>query len=157
MMADVKGKPIAEGLFTWPSGEPQLIASRFPESGVVTFPSQTHCPKTSSGVVEQVLLARRGTLWSWTVQGFLPKTPPYEGPETAETFEPYGVGYIDVGDVKVESRLTTADPDQLQIGMEVELVIVPFRTDPDGTEIVSFAFAPVAPAESVQAQESSND
>ena len=27
--------------------------------------------------------------------------------------------------------------------MEVALEIVPFRTDPDGTEVLTFAFAPV--------------
>ena len=27
--------------------------------------------------------------------------------------------------------------------MEVELAIVPFRTDDDGTEVMTFAFAPV--------------
>ena len=31
----------------------------------------------------------------------------------------------------------------LEFGMEVELVIVPFRTDDDGTEIVTYAFQPV--------------
>ncbi len=43
----------------------------------------------------------------------------------------------------VESRLTENDPDRLAIGMPVELVIVPFTTDDDGTEVVTFAFAPV--------------
>ena len=43
----------------------------------------------------------------------------------------------------VETRLTEADPEQLEIGMEMELVVVPFRTDPDGTEVVTYAFAPV--------------
>jgi hypothetical protein len=27
--------------------------------------------------------------------------------------------------------------------MEMELVVVPFRTDPDGTEVTMFAFAPI--------------
>jgi hypothetical protein len=37
-----------------------------------------------------------------------------------------------------------ADPDALGIGMEMELVILPFRTDDDGNEVVTFAFRPVA-------------
>ena len=45
--------------------------------------------------------------------------------------------------VRVEGRLTIGDPEQLRIGDEFELVLVPFRTDPDGTEVVTFAFAPV--------------
>jgi hypothetical protein len=48
------------------------------------------------------------------------------------------------GEVKVESRLTVSDPDVLANGMDMELVIVPFRTDDDGNEVVTFAFRPVA-------------
>ncbi len=87
-------RPVVDGLFTWPADEPQLIGSRFPESGVITFPRQASCPRTSSTVVEDVLLPRHGRLWSWTIQGFLPKSPPYAGRETPQTFVPYGVGYV---------------------------------------------------------------
>ena len=139
--------PVAEGLFTWPDESPQLIGSRFPESGVITFPRQSSCPRTSSTVVEDVPLPRQGRLWSWTIQGFLPKSPPYAGRETPQTFVPYGVGYVQLegedGGVIVESRLTENDPDRLRIGMPVELVIVPFTTDDEGREVVTFAFAPV--------------
>jgi uncharacterized OB-fold protein len=89
------------------------------------------------------LLPRRGTLVSWTTQDFLPKEP-YASGETAETFKPYGVGLVQLGDeVRVEARLTEADPTKLQFGMDVELVIVPFRTESDGTEVLVHAFAPV--------------
>jgi uncharacterized OB-fold protein len=84
--------------------------------------------------------SRRGTLWTWTTQDFLPKEP-YAGGETPETFQPYGVGLVQLGDeVRVEGRLTEADR-RAAIGMEVELVIVPFRTDDDGTEVMTYAFA----------------
>jgi uncharacterized OB-fold protein len=136
--------PVAEELFTWPSDAPQLIGTYFAESGVTTFPQSTACPKTASQNGERVLLPRRGTLWSWTIQGFLPKSPPYAGKETLQSFKPYGVGYVQLADeVIVESRLTTADPAQLKIGMEMELVIIPYSTDDDGNELVTYAFAPV--------------
>jgi uncharacterized OB-fold protein len=48
--------------------------------------------------------------------------------------------------VIVESRLTENDPERLHIGMPVELVIVPFTTDDEGREVVTFAFAPAADA-----------
>ncbi len=142
-------RPVAEGLFTWPSDEPQLIASHFPESGVTVFPRTDSCPKTSSRVVEDVLLPRRGRLWSWTIQGFLPKSPPYLGTESAKDFVPYGVGYVELEGVGgehviVESRLTENDPDRLVIGMEMELVVVPFTVDADGAEVLTYAFAPAA-------------
>lgn len=135
--------PIAEGLFTWPSDEPRLIGSRCSSCGVVTFPRRTGCPKCNREEMVETLLAQRGTLWTWTTQGFLPKAP-YAGPETEESFEPYALGYIELpGEVRVEARLTEHDPERLEIGMEMELVVVPFRQDEHGNEIVTFAFEPV--------------
>ena len=93
---------------------------------------------------ETVELARKGTLWTWTVQGFPPKAPPFAG-RTDSGFEPFGVGYIELpGEVKVEARLTDADPTRLSIGMEMELVIIPLTTDEQGNEIMTFAFQPIA-------------
>jgi uncharacterized OB-fold protein len=90
------------------------------------------------------LLARRGRLWAWTTQEFPPPTPPYAGP-TGAAFVPYGVGYVELaGEVRVETRLTTTEG--LRIGMDMELVLVPSRTDDDGTEVVTFAFRPVGGA-----------
>ena len=143
-MAITQQVPIDEGLFTWPSDEPRLVGSRCRACGVVTFPRRSGCPKCNREEMTETLLARRGTLWTWTTQGFLPKAP-YAGPETEESFEPYTIGYVELpGEVRVETRLTENDPDRLEIGMEMELVGVPFRRDEDGNEIVTFAFAPAA-------------
>ena len=69
---------------------------------------------------------------------------PYAGDETGKSFVPFGVGLVQLDDiVRVESRLTVSDPEQLAFDMEVELQVVPFYTDDDGDEIVTFAFAPV--------------
>lgn len=138
-----KDIPIAEGLFTWPDAEPRLIGSRCDDCGRVTFPRQASCPACCSTTVRKHLLARQGTLWTYTVQGFLPKTP-YAGPETPETFVPYGVGYVELpGEVRVEARLTENDPDKLKIGMPMELVIVPFNTTATGDRLMTFAFRPI--------------
>lgn len=136
--------PFAEGLFTWPSDAPQLIASRCAECGLTTFPTQAYCPGCPSDAMEQVLLDRRGTLWTFTTQEFRPKDP-YRGPEDPDgEWTGYGVGYIELGDeIRVESRLTENDASKLHIGMEMELEIIPFGTDDDGNELVNFAFAPV--------------
>jgi uncharacterized OB-fold protein len=90
-----------------------------------------------------LLLPRRGTLVAWTTQGFLPG-PPYLGRETPKTFVPFGVGLVQLGDVvRIEGRLTENDPDKLAFGMAVELRMVPFTTDDEGNEIITFAFQPV--------------
>jgi uncharacterized OB-fold protein len=88
-------------------------------------------------------LPRRGTLVSWTTQEFPPSFK-YRGDPTGESFEPYGMGLVQLDDVvRVESRLTESDRERLDFGMEVELRIVPFYVDDDGNEIMTFAFAPV--------------
>jgi uncharacterized OB-fold protein len=135
--------PVAEGIFTWPAEDPQLIGARCAACGIVTFPAQDSCPRCASTEMDGHLLPRRGRLWAWTTQSFPPPSPPYTGP-TGEAFAPFAVGYVELDDeVKVETRLTIAEPELLAHGMEMELAIVPFRTDDDGTEVVTFAFAPV--------------
>jgi uncharacterized OB-fold protein len=131
--------PVEEGLFTWPSDEPRLIGGRCQSCGTTTFPKQGSCPKCTGRDVTEQLLDREGTLWTFTVQGFRPKSP-YAGPEE---FEQYGVGYVELpGQVMVESRLTENDPARLEIGAAMELVIIPFRQDEAGNAVVTFAFRP---------------
>ena len=134
--------PIAEGIFTGPADEPRLLGGRCAACWIVTFPSQDACPRCASTGMAEHPLARRGRLWAWTTQEFPPPSPPYTGP-TGDDFVPYGVGYVDLGgEVRVESRLT--ETRGLEAGMEMELVLVPFRTDDEGNEVVTFAFRPVA-------------
>jgi uncharacterized OB-fold protein len=88
------------------------------------------------------LLSRRGRLWAWTTQEFPPPSPPYAGP-TGDAFVPYGVGYVELGgEVRVETRLT--ETEGLWIGMDMELVLVPFRTDDEGNEVVDPVLVSVA-------------
>ena len=134
--------PIHEGLFTWPADRPQLIGSRCRGCGEVTFPQQGSCPACTRHESESVLLSRRGQLWTWTVQRFPPPSPPFSG--DPETFEPFGVGYVELPEgLRVEARLTESDADKLAIGIEMELVIEPFGVDADGNERLTFAFQPV--------------
>jgi uncharacterized OB-fold protein len=135
--------PVADGIFTFPSDEPQLIGRCCRACGIITFPAQDSCPRCASTEMVEHLLARRGRLWAWTTQQFAPPSPPYRG-ATGRDFVPFGVGYVELpGEVKVESRLTESDPEVLATGMEMELVLVPFCTDDDGNEVVTFAFRPV--------------
>ena len=130
-------------VFTWPAEEPQLIGGKCATCDAVTFPVEPSCPRCGATDVGQHLLPRRGTLWSYTTQEFFPKEP-YASGETAETFVPYGVGVVQLGDeVRVESRLTEADPEKLDFGIEVELVLVPFGSTDEGATRLTFAFQPV--------------
>ena len=100
--------PVAEGMFTWPADEPQLIGSRCADCGIVTFPTQDSCPRCASIEMDDQMLPRRGWLWAWTTQHYPPPSPPYTGPTGAD-FAPFAVGYVELGDeVRVETRLTEA-------------------------------------------------
>ncbi len=130
-------------VFTWPADEPQLKGGRCRDCEAVTFPRQSRCPRCGHASMEEHMLPRRGTLVSWTTQGF-PPVLPYAGDPTGASFEPFGVGLVQLGDqVRVESKLTESDPDVLAFGMTVELTVVPFYVDDEGDEIMTFEFAPV--------------
>ena len=135
-------KALAPDISTWPDDNPQLIGSTCGNCGATAFPVQPRCPRCSRAEMAKVLLPRRGTLAAWTTQGFPPGAP-YKGP-VGEDFVPFGVCLVQLEDViRVEGRLSENDPAKLEFGMEVELTMVPFTSDDDGTEIVTFAFKPV--------------
>lgn len=138
--------PIAEGLFTWPADNPALLGSRCNNCGIATFPAAQSCMACSGQNVSVEELPTRGTLWTWTIQQFMPKTP-YNSGETPETFKPYGVGYLELpGGVRVEGRLTENNPEKLTIGMEMDVVFDTYRVEDNGDEVIGFFFKPVEEA-----------
>jgi uncharacterized OB-fold protein len=112
---------------------PRLAGSRCDACGTVVFPLALSCPRCSAAALSEVALPERGTLWSWTVQGFQPKAP-YVLP--GDDFVPYAVGYVDLGDVIVEGHLV-GDRELLRIGLPVRLTL----TQATG-ETVTYAFEP---------------
>jgi uncharacterized OB-fold protein len=133
--------PVAEGLIAGTAAEPRLIGSQCNACATVTFPRQGSCPRCTSEDVRERLLSPRGTLWTWTVQCFEPKSPPYAG---GEDFEPYAVGYVELpGEVRVETRLTDVDHDELEIGLPMELTLIPA---PGESGTLTFAFRPESSA-----------
>lgn len=130
-------RPIAEGLFT-DEAQPRLIGGRDRRTGRIVFP----CPPGSQ--CEPWPLQRIGTVWSYTIQRYRPKTPPYAGPEA---FRPWPVAYVELpGEVIVEARLTDVPFDAIRIGMSVELTLTPLDPDQqDGVMIPAFK-----PVETVQ-------
>ncbi|HEY8330234.1 MAG TPA: OB-fold domain-containing protein [Pseudomonas sp.] len=123
---------------------PILLGSRCRQCGECYFPIADNCTRCSATEFERCEIGRQGRLWSWTIQGFLPKAP-YNSGESEVDFQPYGVGYVEMPcGVKVESRLTVADPQQLHIGMPMELTLVRYGRNAVGEPLHTFAFAPLA-------------
>jgi uncharacterized OB-fold protein len=124
------------GLVAIVDGEPRLVGVRCTACGTHAFPLQAACPRCGSPT-EQVVLPARGAVWSCTVQHVPPK-PPYAGPDP---FEPFAVAYVDVGPLKVESRLDGKDADAWRIGEPVRLASG--EPDVDG-DVWSYRFVPDA-------------
>lgn len=125
-------RAIATGLFT-EEAEPRLIGGKERESGRIVFP----CPAASA--YEPVSLSREGTVWSFTVQRYRPKTPPYAGPEA---FRPWIVAYVELpGEVIVEAPLYGVAFDDVKIGMRVRFAPAPLNPD-DAASVLIPAFVP---------------
>ena len=121
----------------WSEGAPRLVAGKCGGCAEVTFPLRARCPACASEL-ERILLPSRGTLWTWTTQGFEPPTPPYLPDDIDGEFAPFAVGYVEfAGFVRVEGRLTEASPERLRIGMPMEVVAL------ERGDRVTYAFGPV--------------
>ncbi|MFF5521565.1 Zn-ribbon domain-containing OB-fold protein [Streptomyces coeruleorubidus] len=117
---------------------PRLVGARCSACGTVVFPRQDSCPRCPDGAMSTRVLPVSGRVWSWTLQAFPPK-PPYRPPSGGH--RPYHVGYVDLGEVLVEARLAVPRA-EIRIGLPVRLTTVTAYQDEDGTEVLTFAFAP---------------
>lgn len=120
---------IAERLFV-AGPPPRLLGGRERATGRIVFPLPADEDR-----FEAVELPPEGRIWSWTVQRFRPKSPPYAGPEA---FEPFAIAYVQLGDaVIVEGRLTGFPFETLRVGLPCRTVLEPFAGR------MSYAFAPL--------------
>lgn len=141
-MRTTDATPVDDSIATWHDPELRLLGGRCEECTTVTFPRLDGCPRCGGEAVEQVRLARRGTLWTWTSQGF-PVKQPYLG-AGVEPFQPFLLGYVELPDgVRVETRLVGCTADQLRIGQAMELTTFVLPTATDRGDVLGFAFRPV--------------
>lgn len=116
-------------------GQPRLLGGRCTVCGTHTFPRQGACPKCGA-ITDAAPLPLTGTLWSWTVQRIEPK-PPYRSSPGA--FEPFAVGYVDLGPVRVESILRGRAVDSWNFDDAVSLFVSADDLDEQG-HATTFAF-----------------
>lgn len=97
----------------------RLQGSRCPSCSVVVYPADEVCPRCG-GPAEPTVLKGAGTLWTWTVQRYAPKSPPYQVPPGG--FEPFAVGYVELEEgVRVAAVIEVDDLDRIRIGMPLTL------------------------------------
>ncbi len=98
---------------------PSLRGARCGACAVTLYPAGDACPRCGQAT-GPVTLSAVGELWTWTVQRFEPKSPPYVPPPGG--FAPSAVGYVELPEgVRVAAVLDTDDLASIRIGMPVRI------------------------------------
>lgn len=96
----------------------RLEGSRCAGCPVVTYPAAAGCPRCGGGM-DRIQLSEHGAVWTWTVQRFVPKSPPYVPPPGG--FAPFAVGYVELPEGVRVAAVIKADPERISIGMPVRV------------------------------------
>ena len=155
--------PAVEGLFTLDDDEPRLIGGRVPGTESYFFPKHLggadprvavepkRCCSAARGRVgpvelEEVLLSRRGRVWSYTTSHY-PPPPPFV--VTSEPYEPITIAAVELEAEKMVvlgQCIAGVGPGDLEVGMEMELTVDTLYSDDDCDYLV-WKWRPAAVAE----------
>ena len=140
MQVSRSDRPIDPLLFDWPDETPLLKCSVCQQCGALAFPKNKSCGACGSENVIAQTLPSEGRLWTYTIQHFMPKAP-YSSSETAETFRPFAIGYVELpGALRIETRIPLDDGKPLAIGMAMALDFYVHRIEADGTQVINYQF-----------------
>lgn len=116
---------------------PFLIGGRCESCQSLFFPKQWVCPHCTGQKIEHKRpLSRRGTLYTYAAVHQKPFN--YNGPV------PYVIGRVLLPEGVFVLTQIKADLTDLEIGMDMELVVEPIFTDPNGCERTGYKFQPVS-------------
>lgn len=98
-----------------------LQGSRCSGCSVAVYPADDACPRCG-GPAYPAALSGAGTLWTWTVQRYAPKSLPYHVPPGG--FVPFALGYVELEEgVRVAAVLEVDDLEEVRIGMPLTLTV----------------------------------
>jgi uncharacterized protein len=145
--------PAIEGWFTIPDDgsddAPALIGTRCSGSGTYFFPPErvmSRAPGFADAELQDVTLSNRGRLWSYTDANYQPPEPyvPVTDPHV-----PFCIAAVELEAerlVVLGQVVAGVTVDDLQVGMEMELVLDTLFDEPDGdggtTEYVIWKWRP---------------
>jgi len=101
-----------------PEAGSRLHGSRCAGCAVAVYPADPACPRCG-GPADPVALSDTGTLWTWTVQRYAPKSPPYVVPDAG--FGPFAVGYVELPDGVRVLAVLDVPPEDVTIGMPLRV------------------------------------
>ena len=106
------------------------------DCGNLSFPPRQVCPKCKSRNNESYEFKGKGKLYSYTTI--------YQAPDRFENIVPYVVALVDLEEgVRITAQLTDVLPENLEIGMELEMVIRQIYEDgPRGPILYGYKFRP---------------
>ncbi|ROZ99063.1 DNA-binding protein [Gordonia sp. OPL2] len=112
-----------------------LLGSECTTCGTVGFPASAHCARCATATAAPRELTTRGLVWTYTVQRFAPKSPPYVPPPNG--FEPFAMGYVELPEgIRIAGILESDTFDGLMGSPAVLVATEPvprFVVQPDGT------------------------
>ncbi|HEY2302586.1 MAG TPA: OB-fold domain-containing protein [Acidimicrobiales bacterium] len=136
-----------DGWFTLDADQPRLLGNRCTTCGTFFFPrADFFCrnPECDGTAFDEVPLSSKGRVWSYTVNRYQPP-PPYRSPEP---FAPYAIAAVELVEEKMVvlgQMVAGVEGDQLDVGMEVELVLDVLYED-DDHEYLVWKWQPAAPS-----------
>ena len=137
-----KPVPAAANLFAETAEGPRLLGSKCSSCATPYFPRSPVChnPDCTDSKVEDAAFGPRGKLWSCAIQNYPPPPPA----KYNEPYSPYAIGLVDLPEgLRVLGRISTDNPEGLQLGTDVELVLEELYRDENGTEVITWKFKPV--------------
>jgi uncharacterized OB-fold protein len=141
-MSETKTVHALDGFFADTAEGPRLLGSRCATCGTAYFPRSPLChnPECSGSKVEDANLGADGKLWSVAIQNYPPPPPS----KFNQPYTPYAMGVVDTTDgLRVLTQIATDDPQSLQIGCDVRLVIDELYREADGTSVLTWKYRPV--------------
>jgi len=110
----------------------RLEGTRCPTCNALYFPPREICPGCRSRTLEPYRLNGRGTVYSYSTI--------YQAPEGFEYSVPYVVALIDLEEgPRITAQLTDVAPDEVEIGMPVEMVIRKWN-EQDETGLINYGY-----------------
>jgi uncharacterized OB-fold protein len=128
-------EPFREGLFKFvKKNEGNLIGTRCDRCGITFFPSRRFCSGCfQSDQIKEVNLSTTGTLYTYTIV--------HQGKPSFKA--PYSVGYVDLKEgVRIFSILFDVAPEELKVGMKMELVFRNMAEVSDESGAFIYGFRP---------------
>ena len=136
--------PVVEGFMTTPLSEPNQVmlrGSKCVSCGVTLLGKRHACESCASTDLEDVVFSKRGKVYSYTT-AIYPPPQPFAG--SLSPFVPYPIVWVDLPEgARILSTLVACKPEEVSIGMDVELVVEKGWEDEKGNDVMIYKFKPV--------------